>query len=212
MSAPETADEFHARLVAAADAQGRLPVRIDQMPGWDIFPFEVDTLRMKPLRPLGEAEWPRHGDDPAQCGCADGEPDDARLVWANQRWRLSHVSSTGLPLMMTLDPVAHHDLNDLPDDLAGEMGRLMVAICDVMEQLPSVGRAHVQKIGDGAAHLHLWFIGRPARTTQFLGSPLLDWEENFPRTPEAVLRANAGFVAARLVDRVGGASGPFAER
>ncbi|HWU23781.1 MAG TPA: hypothetical protein VN088_19740 [Nocardioides sp.] len=209
MALPETAEDFHARLVAQADGEGRLPVVSDAMAGWDIFPFELDGLRLKPLRPLGEAEWPRHGEDPAQCGCA-GEPDDARLVWSNQRWRLGHVSSTGLPLMMTLDPIAHHDLNDLPDDLAGELGRLMVAICSAMEELPSVGRAHVQKIGDGAAHLHVWFIARPARTTQFLGSPLLDWEESFPRVPEDVLRANAGFVAAHLVDRVGGSTGPFA--
>lgn len=207
----ESAEDFHARLVAAADDEGRLPVAVDLMPGWDIFPYELEGLRLKPLRPLLEEEYPRAGDDPATCLCADG-PSDERLVWANERWRLVHVTQTGLPLMMTLDPVDHHDLNDLPDDLAAELGVLMVRICTAIESLPSVGRAHVQKLGDGAAHLHVWFLGRPARTDQFLGSPLLDWEESFPRVPTEVLRGNARAVAERLTASVGGAPGPFAAR
>ena len=97
MGTPETAEQFHARIVAAADAEGRLPVATEQMPGWDIFAFELDGLRMKPLHALGEAEWPRHGDDPAECSCRE-KFDDARLVWSNERWRLGHVTSTGLPL------------------------------------------------------------------------------------------------------------------
>lgn len=207
MASPETAQEFHARVVAAADAEGRLPVADDQMAGWDIFPYEVDSLRLKPLRPLRDDEHPRAGEDPADCSCANA--DDTRLVWSNERWRMVHVRSTGLPLMVTLDPVAHHDLTDLTTDLAAEMGTLMVAICAAMERLPSVGRAHVQKLGDGGAHLHLWFLGRPALTDQFLGSPLVDWEESFPRVPDEILRANARFVATELVAAVGGRVGPY---
>jgi hypothetical protein len=39
---------------------------------------------------------------------------------------------------------------------------------------------------------------------QLRGSPMLDWEENLPPVPLGVLRANAEFVAERLVDRLGG--------
>lgn len=209
MSSPETAQEFHARVVATTDAEGRLPVADDQMAGWDIFPYELDSLRLKPLRPLRADEHPRKGEDPADCMCA-GPADDDRLIWSNERWRLVHVRSTGLPLMAMLDPIAHHDLNDLTPDLAAEMGTLMVAVAVAMERLPSVGRAHIQKLGDGGAHLHLWFLGRPALTDQFLGSPLVDWEESLPRVPEEILRANARFVASELVASVGGRVGPYA--
>ena len=45
-----TAQGFYDRAVAAADAEGRLPVP-DQA-GWEIFPFAADSLRVKPLDPL----------------------------------------------------------------------------------------------------------------------------------------------------------------
>ena len=95
----------------------------------------------------------------------------------------------------------------MPDDLAGEMGRLIVAVSAAVEALPSVGRVQLAKYGDGGAHLHLFFFGRPARMLQLRGSPLLDWEENLPPVPLEVARANAEFVAERLVAAVGG-SGP----
>jgi hypothetical protein len=48
------------------------------------------------------------------------------------------------------------------------------------------------------------FLGRPARALQLRGSPLIDWAENLPPVPLEVHRANAGFVAERLVAAVGG--------
>lgn len=209
MTEPESASSFHARLAAAADSEGRLPVGVEAMPGWDIFPYELTGLLMKPLRPALTTEQPRAGDDPGTCACVQDRGDE-RLVWSNERWRLTHANSSGPPLLLLLGPVRHHDLNDLPDDLAAEMGQLMVAIADAMEGLPSIGRAHIQKIGDGGAHLHLWFMGRPALTDQFLGSPLVDWEESFPRVPTEVLRANAAALADELVAGVGGHIGPYA--
>ena len=53
-------------------------------------------------------------------------------------------------------------------------------------------------------HLHLWFLGRPARVGQFRGSPLIDWEENLPRVPQDVADANAYAVAARVTAAYGG--------
>jgi hypothetical protein len=70
-----------------------------------------------------------------------------------------------------------------------------------------VGRSQLAKYGDGGAHLHLFFFGRPARMLQLRGSPLLDWEENLPAVPVEVLRANAEHVAQRLRASMGG-TGP----
>jgi diadenosine tetraphosphate (Ap4A) HIT family hydrolase len=205
MPQPESIEDFHARVAAATNDEGRLPVRVEAMPGWDIFPFELDGLRIKPLEALADADPARVGEDPAECPCQG--PVDAsreeRVAWRNERWTLLTLDMK-LPVALILQPNAHHDLADLPDDLASEMGRLMVAVAAAVEALPSVGRCHVGRYGDGGAHLHPFFFGRPARMLQLRGSTLLDWEENLPPVPDDVRRANAGFVAERLVDRVGG--------
>ena len=202
----ETAEEFHARVAAATDDEGRLPVAIELMPGWDIFPFELDGLRIKPLEPLLDEEPARRGEDPADCPCRQPQTveQEAQVAWSNERWRHKLLDDMRLPVAMILQPRDHHDLADLPDDLASEMGRLMVAVTAGIEDLPSVGRCHVGRYGDGGAHLHPFFFGRPARMAQLRGSTLLDWEENLPPVPQDVRRANAAHVAARLVDTIGG--------
>jgi diadenosine tetraphosphate (Ap4A) HIT family hydrolase len=203
---PESAEDFYARVLSAAGPDRRLAVAIDEMPGWDVFPFELDSLRIKPLQPLAESEPARHGEDPADCWCArppDPGRDESR-VWRNERWTLHLDSSMRLPIGLTLGPARHCDLDTVPDELAGEMGRLIVAVSAAVEALPSVGRVQLLKIGDGGAHLHLFFLARPARMLQLRGSPLLDWEENLPTVPLEVTRANAEFVARRLVAAVGG--------
>jgi len=205
MTTPESAEEFHARVAAATDEEGRLPVAIELMPGWDIFPFELDGLRIKPLEPLADAEPPRRGEDPSDCGCrqSPSPEEEAQVAWSNERWRLKLLDMR-LPVALILQPRDHHDIADLPDDLAAEMGRLMVAITAAVEELPSVGRCHMGRYGDGGAHAHPFFFGRPARMPQLRGSTLLDWEENLPAVPEDVRRANAAHVAARLLVRLGG--------
>ncbi|HEU5144949.1 MAG TPA: hypothetical protein VFT81_07210 [Dermatophilaceae bacterium] len=205
---PETAQEYYARIAAACDAEGRLPVAVEEMPGWDIYPYEVDSLRLKPLRPLADEDPPRRGEAAADCWCVNGfGEDDGTRVWSNGRWALALRRQTGLPVMMHLSPREHHDLPTLPGDLAAEMGQLVVAVADAVEHVPSVGRAQLARYGDGGAHLHLLFLGRPARVLQFRGSPLVDWEENLPRVPLEVLQANARVVAERLVVHVGGRAG-----
>lgn len=201
----ETPEEFHARVAAATDAEGRLPVAIEAMPGWDIFPFELDSLRIKPLEPLAETEPPRHGEDPADCECQQPtKPKHAeQVVWSNERWTLSALDMR-LPIALILQPREHHDVADLPDDLAAELGRLIVAVTASVEELPSVGRCHMARIGDGGAHAHPFFFGRPHRMLQLRGSTLLDWEENLPPVPLEVRQANASFVSARLRERRGG--------
>lgn len=205
MSQLETAEEFHARVAAATDDEGRLPVAIEAMPGWDIFPFELDGLRVKPLEPLADAEPARNGEDPADCFCQRPMPPEraARVAWRNERWLLVALDMK-LPVSFILRPVQHHDLADLPDEMAAELGVLMVRVTAAIEELPSVGRCHVGRYGDGGAHAHPFFFGRPARMLQLRGSCLLDWEENLPAVPEDVRLANAGHVGRRLVERVGG--------
>jgi hypothetical protein len=208
MSQPESAEDFYARVAAATGPDGRLAVAVEEMPGWDIFPYEIDSLRLKPLQPLADAEPPRHGEDPAECFCAGDEAAaDDGVVWSNERWVLHLDTRMKLPIAVNLGPREHCDLPTVPEHLAGEMGTLIVAVSAAIESLPSVGRVQLAKYGDGGAHLHLFLFGRPARILQFRGSPLLDWEENLPPVPLEVHRANAEHVAERLLASVGG-TGP----
>src|SRR3954454_3985285 len=206
---PETPEDFYARVRAATGPEGRLPVAVEEMPGWDIFPFEIGSLQIKPLQPLADAEPPRSGEDPTQCFCTRA-PDPAvvaREVWSNERWVLHLDTRSRLPIGLNLGPREHCDLPTVPDHLAAEMGTLIVAVSAAVEALPSVGRVQLAKYGDGGAHLHLFFFGRPARMLQLRGSPLLDWEENLPPVPLEVHRANAEAVAEHLLATVGG-TGP----
>lgn len=213
---PESPEDYYARIAAATDDEGRLSVAVEEMPGWDIYPYEVDSLRLKPLQPLAESEPERRGERAQDCWCTRPRPEtieaedaksDGSLIWSNDRWRLRLATDTGLPIAATLQPLEHHDLPTIPSELAAEMGQLIVAVSEAIEHLPSVGRVQLSKWGDGGAHVHLFFMGRPARVLQFRGSPLIDWEENLPRVPLDVLQANARVVAERLVVNVGGRAG-----
>ena len=55
---------------------------------------------------------------------------------------------SGLPITAVLVSREHYDLADLPAELAGEFGRLLVVIAAAIEALPSVGRAHLGRYGD----------------------------------------------------------------
>jgi hypothetical protein len=206
---PESAEDFYARVQAATGPDGRLSVAVEEMPGWDIYPYEIDSLRLKPLQPLADAEPPRGGEDPSECFCARPPRDDLgeSLVWSNERWQLTLDTSMKLPIGLSLGPLEHCDLPSVPADLAAEMGLLIVAVSAGIESLPSVGRVQLAKYGDGGAHLHLFLFGRPARMLQLRGSPLLDWEENLPAVPLEVHRSNAEHVARHLLETVGG-TGP----
>lgn len=192
----KTTGEFYARVVAAADSDGRLPLPEQSM--WEIFPFEVATLRAKPVEPPVLPEPPRDGEGERPCWrCAHpGE----HVAWSNERWILAGLGEPlGVPFGAILSPRAHLDLGDLDEALSAEMGRLIVAIDRAAQQIPGVGRVHVNKWGDGAAHLHLVFLTRPAGLLQLRGSWLPMWEEMLPRMPagaaEAALRTVAGALA-----------------
>ncbi|QAY64075.1 hypothetical protein ET495_13550 [Xylanimonas allomyrinae] len=201
---PESAESYYARVAAATDDDGRLPVVDGSAMTWDIFPFEAAGLRLKPLQPMADTEPPRRGEDPATCWCATPGAERPGTIWRNDRWVLRLVEPSSLPLTLFLEPVAHHDLTGLTSELAAELGQLVVSVSGALEALPSVGRAHVAKYGDGAAHLHMFLFGRPARVPQLRGSPLQDWSECLPPVPADVLHANAAYVAGRVAVDMGG--------
>jgi hypothetical protein len=193
------ADELYEHALAAADDEARLP--LSRMTGWDISPFEPDGLRVSPLRQPVLPELPRQGEDPVDCSsCARRDEG----IWINDQWRVSMVLGVGVPLALMLHPRDHYDLADLPDDLASELGVLTTHISRHIEALPNVSRAHVYRIGDGGAHLHIWFFARPAGQSQMYGSWLVVWDDLLPEYPAGVAEADAEIVANALANSYGG--------
>lgn len=197
-----TPDQFYARARAAADAAGRLP--LSRMAYWEIAPFEPEGLRVAPLRPPVLPEAPRDGEDPADCHACSAP---GAALWSDAHWRLRRISGVGVPLVLMLLPHEHFDLGDLPDERAAELGVLTAHVARHIEALPHVARSHVYRIGDGGAHLHVWFFARPAGQPQLLGSWLPVWDDLLPEYPDDVAQADAEAVARALADGYGGSLG-----
>jgi diadenosine tetraphosphate (Ap4A) HIT family hydrolase len=196
-------DKFYEHALATADDEGRLP--LSRMTGWDISPFEQDGLRVASLRPPVLPEPGRHGEDPSDCRTCTQRDEG---LWFDARWRLARVGGVGVPLVLMLYPRDHYDLADLTDELAAELGVLTTHIARHVQALPGVSRAHVYRIGDGGAHLHIWFFARPEGQAQLYGSWLVVWDDLLPEYPADLADADAQLVADALVASYGGSRGP----
>jgi len=199
---PESPEELYARIVSQVGEDGRLPT--SPVAEWDVFPWEpVDgALVPKVVRPPLDQEPPRQG-DPGGEPCPTCRHGGERAIWENERWRVKPMPRSGLPLVLMLESREHLDYPDLDDDLAAEFGRISVWLCRIMGKLPHIGRVHVLRIGDGAAHLHIWHMARPARIPGILGSLAIEWDEMLPPPPEDVWRRDLATVAERLANHDG---------
>jgi hypothetical protein len=165
---------------------------------WSSFPFEGE-LRVKKLEEPVAVEPPRRGEDKADCPKCH-TPDDA-YIWVNENWRVRSMDRpSGLPMVLILESRSHLDLGDLPNMLAAELGVMTVRLERAIRSLDGVARVHVNRWGDGAAHLHLWFMARPHGRLQLRGSFLTLWDEILPTIPEAQWRENLALIAAWLAE------------
>jgi len=193
---PETAEELHARAAGA--------LRMPPVEEWTTWPFEGE-LMPRSLQPPVEREAPRHGEGGVDCWRC-GATDEGYL-WTDERWRLwPRDPPGGLPVVLLLEPREHFgDPGDLPDELAAELGILIARIERAIRVIGEIGRVHVCRWGDGSEHLHWWFMARPARLPQLIGSFAAIWDDVLPPLPEAVHRSNLATVA-RVLAEAGGVS------
>lgn len=182
-----------ARVRATEGPDRRLPLPPDVLAS-EIFPFDGELAVRSLADPV--AEPPRQGEQRDDCPVCPRP--DADYLWAGARWRLgtSPVPS-GVPAFL-LYPREHLDLGGLDATLASELGRLVVAAEVALDALPGVARVHVHKWGDGLAHLHVWFLLRPAGLPQLRGSCLPDWLDLLPPVPEDEVNAIGAHLAAAL--------------
>lgn len=163
---------------------------------WPIFPFEGELRVKQPIAPMAH-DLVREGEGDRPCRTCP-RPDDEYL-WVDDDWRLLPGKRQAVPALF-LETRAHVDLHELDEHLAGELGRLLVRLDRAFLAVDGIGRTHVNRWGDGAAHLHLWLYGRPVGTLQLLGFGLPMWAQVLPPLdPEewdAALRAIATALAA----------------
>jgi diadenosine tetraphosphate (Ap4A) HIT family hydrolase len=184
---PESASEIHER------AAGSL--RMPPVEDWATFPFD-GQLRPRALEPpTGEPK--RAGEGGVDChACMEADSD---YLWTDDTWRVKAPARNGLPVVVLLEPRVHYaEMSDLPDDVARDLGLVFVRLERAVMAVGEVGRVHICRWGDGAEHLHWWFMGRPKGMAQLVGSFAAIWDDILPPTPEQVWNDNLARVVAAL--------------
>jgi len=183
---PETPEQLHARAAPA--------LRMPPVEDWETFPFD-GALRPRALQPPVPVEQPRQG----AVECRRCLAPDADYLWTDAHWRLSAPPSpTGLPVVVLLEPRAHCDIDTLPPERSAELGPLLQRVEAAVRSVGEIGRVHICRWGDGSEHLHWWFMARPARLPQLIGSFAAIWDDVLPPLPEAIWRENLAAVAGAL--------------
>jgi diadenosine tetraphosphate (Ap4A) HIT family hydrolase len=162
---------------------------------WDSWPF-AGGVTPKVLR-APEPEPDRDGEGDRPC-TACSKSDDA-YIWTDERWRLQAFPPSGLPAVLILEPRVHVDgPRDLPDDMLAEMGVLLARVERAVLAIQDVERVHILRYGEGAAHLHWWFMARQTGLRQTASGFAMIWDDVLPPTPEEVHRSNVATVLTAL--------------
>jgi diadenosine tetraphosphate (Ap4A) HIT family hydrolase len=163
---------------------------------WETWPFE-GGLTPRPLAPPVAEEPRRHG--AGGVGCRRCDKGDEGAIWSNENWIVTPLSGpSGLPVVVILETRAHYEFHDLPDALAAELGPMLVKVQRAVYEVGDIGNVHVCRWGDGGEHFHYWFMARPARIPQLIGSFAAIWDDILPPLPEELWRANLAIVAEAL--------------
>ena len=163
---------------------------------WETFPFDGD-LRPRELVPPEPVERQRSGERADDCWrCLRG---DEAAIWSDERWIVTPLPEpSGLPVIVLLFPREHVDIDGLSEELAAALGPMLVRVERAVRSVGEIGRVHIGRWGDGSFHLHWWFMARPARLPQLIGSFAAIWDDVLPPLPEPLWRENLATVARAL--------------
>jgi diadenosine tetraphosphate (Ap4A) HIT family hydrolase len=158
------------------------PVSTAPLTGNDLWPFDTD-LETVPLEEPRIPEPPRAGIGGVDCSSC--RRDSAFDVWQDEEWALGiPAEPSGLPIIAVLISRTHHDLEDLPAELAAGLGPRIQRVARAVGSLEDVGRVHVNRWGDGSEHFHVWFLARPKGMWQLRGALLAAWDDLLPKVPQ----------------------------
>jgi hypothetical protein len=143
------------------------------------------------------ADPPRHGE--GGVGCRRCESGTDRALWHDDHWLVAPLDGpSGLPCVVLLETREHLDFADLPHERAVELGPLLLRVQRAVLAIGEIANVHVCRWGDGSEHFHMWFMARPKRMPQLLGSFAAIWDDALPPLPDEVWRANLEIVAREL--------------
>jgi hypothetical protein len=185
---PETPEVFWERAHSA--------LRTPPVEEWETWPFGGSPTP-RALQPPVTQEQPRHGAGGVDCQrCEEGE---AGALWSDGNWIVrTFEQPSGLPMVALLETRAHYDFGDLPDELAAELGPMLLKVQRAVFAIGDIGNVHVCRWGDGSEHFHTWFMARPARIPQLIGSFAAIWDDILPPLPEDIWNANLEIVRREL--------------
>ena len=168
---------------------------------WGIFPYDLEAAPpVHVLEPPSLPETARMGESgPEECFICKKQDVDA--VWTDENWRISAPEQPrGTPIVVFLEPRGHWDMADLPAERSAELGPLFQRIEKAILGLGGIARVHIHRWGDGAAHLHWWFMARPAGMPQFRGFFLSLWDVVLPPVEESIWQGNLSAIAASMAE------------
>lgn len=183
-----------ARARAAHGPDGRLA--LPKVAYWPICPFETATLQVRHLDDPVVPEPPRRGESGQDCELC--KTSDEEFLWTDERWRVGMSEEPMALPNVWLHSREHLDFDDLTDELAAEMGIRIAWIQRALNGIEGVGRVHLNRWGDGGAHLHLLLVARPEGMVQLRGIFLMTWIYALPPLPGDVWRAMREHVAGSL--------------
>lgn len=186
--------DITARARSAYGPDARLP--LPHTAHWPIFPFETEKLQVRRLQDPALPEPPRRDETSDDCSTCQSGDDD--FLWSHERWRVG-MPEEPLSLPAVVLHSRHHlDFDALTDQLAAEMGVLLVRIQRALARIEGVGRVHVYKWGDGGAHLHIFVVARPVGMMQLRGMFLSTWLHTLPPLSPELWRAIRTHVSTAL--------------
>ena len=192
--------DITARARASYGPDGRLG--LPRMATWPIFPFVTDGLQTRTVEDPVLPEPPRNGES-GEDDCWTCKQDDGDFLWTDDHWRLGMPAEPMALPTLVVHSRAHLDSADLTDELAAEMGVVTVRAYKALDGIPGVGRVHVNKWGDGGAHLHVILYARPEGMIQLKGMYLSTWIDVLPPLPVETWAAIRAHVAGELAARSG---------
>ncbi|QSR31086.1 hypothetical protein CFI00_11370 [Nocardioides sp. S5] len=193
--------EFLTRAQAAVDPTttggdgGRLP--LGPMADWEVFPFEREGLRPRPLVDYADPE-PDRRKAPEDCKTCTALGRDDLVLHMGERLAVIRPGGTSLPFVANVVSRTHEVLDELDDDGHVELGRLLGRTYAALRALEGVGSVHINKWENGAGHLSVTLLARPLGVLQLRGSNLPVWADMLPPTPLEELAARAEVVRAAL--------------
>lgn len=158
--------------------------------------FEGD-LRLAPVAPMLVPEKPRHGElDPSECGhCTPG---DWGWIWRDELWHVGSPPAFGIPFWAGLAPNEHVRLHEMGPELLASMGPVVQRLARAIQELEPVARTHFSRWGDGSAHFHMAFMGRPLGMMQARGYMLPVWDDVLPPGDPELIKASQRQVAEAM--------------